>query len=390
MTALAQEFKVIDTDTHIIEPYDLWTSRVSKKWGDQVPHVKWDERKQEDAWFFGTNRVSAAAGAAHAGFDKYPPSRPQRLDQAQKYTWDAKERLKVMDEYGIHAQILYPNVAGFGAGEYLALGDKELMLACVQAYNDWITEWASADPKRLVPQMALPFWDVQTCVVEMQRMVKHGHKGVVMCGEPEHFKLPKLTDPHWDPLWAAAQEMGLPINFHIGTGDMFYYKMMHRGVGRHAHFASMGALFSMDNAKVIAQLICGGVCHRFPSLNFVSVESGVGWLPYLLDGLDYQWKNCGVAEEHPEYKLLPSEFFKRQFYGSFWFEERTLKSAIEQLGADNILYETDFPHPTSMSPGPCSSAVKPSQYIELALKGISREDAGKILYGNAARIYHLD
>ena len=391
MTSLAKEFKVIDTDTHIIEPYDLWTSRISqKKWGDKVPHVRWDEKYQEDAWFFGSERVAAAAGAAFAGWDKYPPLRPKRLEQVQTYTWHAEDRLKIMDEYGIHAQILYPNVAGFGAGKYLALEDGELMLACVRAYNDWLTEWASAAPNRLIPQMALPFWDVQACVVEMQRAFKLGHKGVVMCGEPEHFSLPKLTDPQWDPLWAAAQDLGLPINFHIGTGDMWYTTMMHRSVGRHAHFASMGALFSLDNSKVIAQILCGGVCHRFPRLNFVSVESGVGWLPYLLDALDYQWKNCGVVNEHPEYKLLPSEFFKRQFYGCFWFEQDTLKPAIEKLGADNILYETDFPHPTSMSPGPCTSAVNPSEYIETAMAGISREDAGKILHGNAARIYNLN
>jgi predicted TIM-barrel fold metal-dependent hydrolase len=391
MTALAEEFKVIDTDTHIIEPYDLWTSRISqKKWGDNVPHVRWDEKKQEDAWYFGSERVAAAAGAAFAGWDKYPPVRPKKLEQVQTYTWDAQDRLKIMDEYGIHAQILYPNVAGFGAGKYLALGDKELMFACVRAYNDWLTEWSSAAPNRLIPQMALPFWDVQACVVEMQRAARQGHKGVVMCGEPEHFSLPKLTDPQWDPLWAAAQDLGLPINFHIGTGDMFYTTMMHRSVGRHAHFASMGALFSLDNSKVIAQIVCGGVCHRFPKLNFVSVESGVGWLPYLLDALDYQWKNCGVADEHPEYKMLPSDYFKRQFYGCFWFEVDTLKPAIDKIGVDNILYETDFPHPTSMSPGPCTSAIKPSDYIEQAMAGISREDAGKILHGNAARIYHLN
>jgi predicted TIM-barrel fold metal-dependent hydrolase len=238
--------------------------------------------------------------------------------------------------------------------------------------------------------MALPFWDVGTTIKEMERAAKLGHKGLVMCGEPEHFGLPKLTDPRWDPLWAAAQDMGLPINFHIGTGDMWYFEMMHESVGRHAAFASMGALFSMDNAKVISQIVCGGVAHRFPKLNFVSVESGVGWLPYLLAGLDYQWKNCGAREENPQMKLLPSEYFKRQVYGSFWFELGTLGPAIELLGADNILYETDFPHPTSMSPGPATSAINPRDYIELAFKGVSQENVGKILHGNAARIYNLD
>ena len=388
---LAREFRVIDTDTHIIEPYDLWTSRISvRKWGDKVPHVKWDDVLQEDAWFFGSERVAAAAGAAMAGWPEYPPSRPKRLSDVDPYTWRAEDRLKKMDEYGIYAQILYPNVAGFGAGRYLALHDTDLMLQCVQAYNDWLVEWAAAAPKRLIPQMALPFWDVGGCVAEMERCVRHGHKGIVMCGEPEHFGLPKLTDPKWDPLWAAAQSLGLPINFHIGTGDMWYFNMMHESVKEHAHFASMGALFSIDNGKVISQIICGGICHRFPKLNFVSVESGVGWVPYLLAGLDYQWKNCGADKENPEFKLLPSEFFKRQIYGCFWFERETLKPAVDQLGADNILYETDFPHPTSMSPGPATSAIKPSEYIEEAFAGISREDAGKILHDNAARLYGLE
>ncbi|HEY2658577.1 MAG TPA: amidohydrolase family protein [Caulobacteraceae bacterium] len=391
MNAIIKDFKVIDTDTHIIEPYDLWTSRISvKKYGDKVPHVKWDANMNEDAWFFGGDRTGAAAGAAMAGWHEYPPKRPQRLEQVDPSLYEANARLKKMDEYGIFAQILYPNVAGFGAGRYLGLGDKELMLLCVQAYNDWLTEWSSADKKRLIPQAALPFWDLDATIKEMTRCAKLGHKGVVMCGEPDAFQLPKLTDPQWDPLWACAQDLGLPINFHVGAGDMWYFDMMHESVGRHAAFASMGALFSLDLAAVISQIACGGVCHRFPKLNFVVVESGVGWIPYLLASLDYQWLNCGAHKENPEFKLLPSEFFKRQIYGSFWFERETLKPAIDVLGPDNILYETDFPHPTSMSPGPATSAQAPGVYMESAFKGVSREDIGKIVHGNAARIYHLD
>ena len=97
-----------------------------------------------------------------------------------------------------------------------------------------------------------------------------------------------------------------------------------------------------------------------------------------------------MREERPEFKLLPSEFFKRQFYGCFWFETGTLKPAIELLGADNIMYETDFPHPTSMSPGPATSATYPALYMEEAFEGVARSDVEKIVHGNAARIYHLD
>jgi predicted TIM-barrel fold metal-dependent hydrolase len=151
----------------------------------------------------------------------------------------------------------------------------------------------------------------------------------------------------------------------------------------------MGVSFFLNNARTIAQLTCGGVCHRFPELNFVSVESGIGWIPFALASLDWQWKNCGVHLEHPEYDLLPSEYFRRQIYGCFWFERDTALSAIDQLGPDNVLYETDFPHPTSMSPGPASSAIAPDAYIDEALGDLPEATLRKVLHDNAARIYHL-
>ena len=137
-------------------------------------------------------------------------------------------------------------------------------------------------------------------------------------------------------------------------------------------------------------MTCGGICHRFPELEFVSVESGIGWIPFALDSLDWQWKNCGVHLEHPEYDLLPSEYFARQIYGCFWFERDTALFAIERLGADNVLFETDFPHPTSMSPGPATAAVAPDVYIDEVFGDLPDDTLRKILHDNAARVYHLD
>ena len=160
--------------------------------------------------------------------------------------------------------------------------------------------------------------------------------------------------------------------------------------GRHANYAGFGVQFGMSNVRVIANLITGGVCHRFPSLRFVSVESGVGWIPFALAHLDWQWKNCGVPQEHPEYDLLPSEYFLRQMYGCFWFETDTVESAVEQLGSNWILYESDFPHPTSMSPGPATSAVSPRRFIADGLSRIAEADLRAILHDNAAKLYHLE
>jgi predicted TIM-barrel fold metal-dependent hydrolase len=237
---------------------------------------------------------------------------------------------------------------------------------------------------------SLPFWDLDASLAELRRAADLGHKGVIFTQDPGYFGLPVLTDRYWDPLWAAAQEAGLPVNFHIGSGDLSLLGSGHPDNGERANYASLGLSFFMGNARTISQLICGGICHRFPDLNFVSVESGVGWIPYALDALDWQWKNCGVPMEHPEYDLLPSEYFKRQIYGCFWFESENARYAIERLGADNILYETDFPHPTSMSPGPATTAIAPNDYLESNFGDLPETTLRKILHDNAARIYHIE
>jgi uncharacterized protein len=137
-------------------------------------------------------------------------------------------------------------------------------------------------------------------------------------------------------------------------------------------------------------LIFGGVCHRFPRLNFVSVESGVGWVPFMLESRDWQWTMVGVHDEHPEYDLLPSEYFHRQIYACFWFERGSLRAALDLIGDDNILYETDFPHPTSMSPGPASAATTPHEYIRQVLGDLPDSTVRTLLHDNAAKLYRLD
>jgi uncharacterized protein len=381
---------IIDTDTHVVEPPDLWTSRVSSRWGDSVPHVRWDEAKQEDAWYAADQRLGAVGAPAMAGWHEHAPDHPRRWEDTDPVSWDASKRLEMMDRYGVHAQILYPNVAVFDAKSILELRDHELQLACIRAYNDFQIEWGSVAPERFIATTCLPFWDLDATLAEIERCAALGHRGIVFTQDPGYFGLPHLTDRFWDPMWASAQEKGLPVNFHIASGSLDLFTAGHPDNGKHANYAAMGVSFFMGNARTIAQLVTGGICHRFPRLDFVSVESGIGWIPFALEALDWQWTNCGVGLEHPEYDLLPSEYFRRQIYGCFWFERDSAIAAIEHLGADNILYETDFPHPTSMSPGPASAAQAPDEYLRSNFEGVDAVSMRKILHDNAARIYHLD
>ena len=387
MPDLFDRYRVIDVDTHLTEPPDVWTARVSSKWGALVPHV--ERRGGEDVWLIGDRVVLKPGQVSMAGFDGTVPDHPATYDDIPAACFDADARLAHMDGHGIHAQVIYPNVGGFGSQTFVKrLGEPALMLECIQAYNDFLIDWCGADSDRLLAVMALPFWDIDASVAEVERCAPRGHRAVLFASQPQDFGQPALCDTYWDPLWATAQDAGLSISFHIGGQNLGDLVKDPAGIGTRANFARFSSLAFIENSKGLAELIFGGVCHRFPGLDFVSVESGAGWVPSLLEAFDWQWRNGGVRGEHPEYDLLPSEYFRRQVYACFWFEEKMIGRAIE-LYPDNMLYETDFPHPTSMSPGPATPALPPRAYAADALGTLPEASLAKVLHGNAARVYHV-
>jgi predicted TIM-barrel fold metal-dependent hydrolase len=258
----------------------------------------------------------------------------------------------------------------------------------VRAYNDFLTDWCSPAPDRLVAITALPFWDVDLAIAELQRCVGNGHRAINFCNQPQDHGLPPLAHRHWDPIWAAAQEAGVPVSFHVGGGAMGTQFVDTADMGWMTNFAKTSSLIFLDNIRCIADLVFGGVCHRFPDLRFVSVESGVGWLPGMIETFDWQWRNGGVRDEHPEYDLLPSEYFRRQIYGCFWFEEQSARDAIETF-PDNILFETDYPHTTCQHPGPRTPAQRPRDFATRAFAGIPDDVTRKVLFDTAASLYGL-
>jgi len=387
MTDLFDRFRVIDVDTHLTEPPDTWTSRVAGRLRDKVPHI--ERHDGQDAWFADGNRIGAPGYFSMAGFDGVlPASVPPTYDEIPPAMYDSTARLRFLDKEGIDAQVLYPNVGGFGNGYFSTLADRDFALECVRVYNDFLTEWCSVAPGRLLAVTALPFWDVGAAVAELRRGQELGHRAVNFCNQPQDFGQPPLAHRHWDPLWAAAQEAGISVSFHVGGGTMGTQFADTAEMGWMTNFAKVSSLIFLDNMRCIADLIMGGVCHRFPELKFVSVESGVGWIPAMLETCDWQWRNGGVRQEHPEYDLLPSEYFRRQIYGCFWFEERAALDAIEQY-PDNILYETDYPHPTCQHPGPRTPAQRPRDYATRVLGRLDPAAQAKVLHENAAKVYGL-
>jgi len=386
-TDLFDRVAVIDVDTHLTEPPDTWTARVPAALHDQVPHV--ERIDGNDVWMAAGERLGHPGYYSMAGFDGVMPvSIPKTFDEIPDAMYDADARLAFLDEQGIRAQVLYPNVGGFGNGYFLRLGDRDLVAQCVRAYNDFLHDWCSADPDRLLAVTALPFWDVDLAITELHRGIELGHRAVNFCNQPQDHGQPPLAHKHWDPVWAAAQEAAVSVSFHVGGGSMGTQFGDEAEMGWMTNFAKVSSFIFLDNLRSIGDLIFGGVCHRFPDLQLVSVESGIGWIPAALETFDWQWRNGGVRDEHPEYDLLPSEYFRRQIYGCFWFEQQVALDAIAQF-PDNILFESDYPHPTCQHPGPRTPGQRPRDYAQELLSPLPDDVVAKVLHDNAARVYKL-
>jgi predicted TIM-barrel fold metal-dependent hydrolase len=382
-------FKVIDADTHLSEPHDLWLKNAPAKYRDRVPQVK--PLKGQMCWVIdgdksigdGANPLSAVAkdGSRPPGFDFLTWT----IDQCHPGSWRVKERLEVMDSFGIQAQIVYPNLLGFG-GQKAAQVDYDLRLMCIRLYNDGTAQLQEESGQRLFPMALLPWWDIKESAREARRCHAMGMRGININSDPHTVrdangnKLPDLGDPAWDPLWDVCCELDLPVNFHIGASEQtmdWYGSQGWPNLDAEHHGALGGAMLFFNNGRVMANLIYSGLLDRFPTLKFVSVESGVGWVPFLLEALDHQYREMITR---PKFKRLPSDYFQTNFYACFWFERKDIGGVIKKIGVDNVLFETDFPHPT---------CLYPVDRVTQALGGLARDEIAKVLSGNAAKVYNI-
>ncbi|HEX3453457.1 MAG TPA: amidohydrolase family protein [Gaiellaceae bacterium] len=379
---------VIDADTHLTEPVDLWTARLPARFRDRAPRVELHEPSGMLRWRIGDRWCSRVGNYSLAGWPEFPPSCPPTLEDANPAAYDAVARLAHMDAVGVEAQVLYPNVIAFEGHAFLALDDEELRLACVRTYNDYQSEFASIAPERFVLLTMLPFWDVAESVDELRRCHAMGHRGVLWAAQLEKHGFPDFPDEHWDLIYAAAQELGLSINFHVGVGNTQeeIEQAMHGQGFDPAYNAARATMALIGNTRTLTTLLTCGLLDRFPSLDFVSVESGFGYIPYLLDSLDWTWKNGGAVERYPD-RMLPSEYFFRQVYAMFWFEQEALPLLAKYQ--DNVMFETDFPHPTCLHAGPGTYAPMPGEVIARDTAIVGDDVMRKVLHDNAARVYHV-
>jgi len=390
MVKLADEVRVIDADTHMTERHDLFTSRAPKQYVDRVPRVVDVDGKP---WWVVDDdvRLGPARGGGVVDHDgnKFPfeECKLNGIDWVHPAAWDPKVRLELMDECGIYAQVLYPNAIGIG-GQTLAndVHDPVLRRLCVELYNDAMAEIQDDSGHRFLPMPVLPAWSVEECAREAERVAGMGFRGVNMTSDPQDSGAPDLAHRDWDQLWEVCADLDLPVHFHIGaslTSLNFYGKYFWPSLHQNMKPAVGGAMLFLNNARVVINSIYAGIFDRHPALKMVSVESGMGWIPFILETMDYELLE-NAPQQAAELGRRPSEYFKDHWYATFWFEQNggDLQYLIDQVGEDNVMFETDFPHPTCMYPDPLATVAD-------RMATLRPETRRKVLGDNAAALYRI-
>jgi predicted TIM-barrel fold metal-dependent hydrolase len=321
--------RVVDADGHVNEPPDLWAEYLPAEFVDRAPQRTRDEQGRTRNVIDGEMLEVIPMAPEWSS-----PDRPTG-------GWDPAARLADMDAEGIAQAVLFPTTGLFFAG----IDDAALETALCRAYNDWLYDYAAVDRNRLIGIATIPQHDVDAAIAEARRAVNdRGARGIMVRPNPIDGR--PLHDPIYEPLWATAAELDVPVAIHEGTT----LNVVQSGYDRFGDFAYRHAC-SHPHEQQIACLsfTCAGILERHPDLRVVFLESGCGWIAWWLERLDEHMEEWEHATTPPP--LRPSEYFARQCFISTEPNERTLPAVVSILGADNIVFASDYPHPDAIFPG---------------------------------------
>ena len=362
------EPKIVSADSHVLEPHDLWTTRLAgTPFADRAPKM---EGNAEDGYVFLIDGLSpfpiGLAGAAGRPSDTLGPA-----GEIRSGGWDTAARLVDMDADGIVAEVLYPSV-GMSVAQST---DREYQLACVRAYNDWVAEFCDGSGGRLVGLALIPAIDVESSLAEIERTHALGLRGAMVPAIPSdgHY-----GEERFAPFWQAFADRDWPVSFHVLTGGGGGDPTLGSGIPM---VGIMSPIHHMHST--LGLMIFSGVLDRHPGLKVVSAEHDAGWVAHFAYRLDqmfdrhHNWLASGVTLD-----LTPSEYLRRNVWYTFQKDPIAVETR-DRVGLDRLLWASDYPH--SDSTWPHSRDV-----IARDFKGVPEDELAAIVGGNAAALYGLE
>jgi predicted TIM-barrel fold metal-dependent hydrolase len=365
---------VISADSHVMEPGDLWSERLGQRFGDRAPRVI-PNPDRPGCSFVGPGIPPFPAAAVFA-IGKSGKELREHLTKGYEACrpsgWDPVERIKDQDIDGIAAEVIYPSLGM----ALFALPDLELQQACFRLYNDWVAEFAAHDRKRLYAAAVISLADIDEAVRELTRCARLGMRGAMIWAVPPADR--PYHSPVYDPFWAAAQDLAMPLSLHVST-----QRDQGKGLRLTTENVVMGAMNAVNEVqRTLSSLIVGGVLERFPRLIFVSAENDAGWIPHFMYRLDHMYLKFGTMDDRPAIPMLPSEYVRRQIWAAF-LDDPVGPHCWKLFGEDNLMWGSDFPH--SDSTWPHSQDV-----IAKNFAGVPDAVRHKITCTNAARLYGIE
>jgi predicted TIM-barrel fold metal-dependent hydrolase len=402
--------KIISVDDHVVEPPHVWQTWLPEKHRERGPRVetkKWGQFKQKggakyemhedpdgdwgSAWIYDgeviyvhKRFVAIPESAVSQGTDGLELDRSQlqmtalTYDEMRLGCWDRDARIADMKLNWVDGSLPFPTFPRFCGQTFHENEDRELGLACVRAYNDWmVEEWCGPSGGMNIPCCIIPLWDPQLAADEVRRNAERGVRAIAFSEMPTRLKLPSIHSGYWDPLWAVCNDMGVTVCMHVGSSSS-------NPAASPDAPPAVGVTLSFNNSFAsMTDWLFSGKLVEFPKLKLAYSEGQIGWIPYVLERADAVWEHHdGWQHTRDRIPEPPSTYYYGRIYGCFTADRIGLKN-LDEVGPENICFETDYPHTDTTWPDT-------KAYVEKMLAGYDDEVAYRVLRGNAIKMLELD
>jgi predicted TIM-barrel fold metal-dependent hydrolase len=373
------DLRLISADSHVMEPLGFWEERLDQQFRDRAPKVV--TRPDGKGLIFTAPDINPFPVAGGFGIGKSGAELKEHLkrgyEAARPSGWDPAERIKDQDVDGVEAEVLYTTLGM----PLFGLRDPDLQRACFRVYNEWLADFCSYNPKRLIGTALISLEDIAAGVKELEHCANKGLRGAMIWGSPPEDR--PYSSRVYDALWQAASDLHMPLSLHVITGkgkesnsgDVF------EGAKNKPSIGEFYANLIHEVQRSLSSIIFGGVLERFPKLIIISAENDVGWIPHYMYRLDHAYEKFNSLLNEP-LPMKPSEYIRRQMFATFQ-DDPVGPAAYKLFGPTNYMWASDFPHTDSTWP-------ESRKVVERDFAGVPEDVKRKIVFENAAHLYNIN